>query len=108
VHRVFVPKRLGKLFRKGIRVLASCSVNCQIFLEVRLSDETAAQLGVPNVVLARGTRVAAAGQKRWIVAKFKRRARRLLAFAGGGSFEIDVRGVGPGGEQFSTTRSSGL
>jgi uncharacterized delta-60 repeat protein len=96
VHKVVVPKKLGKLAKRGVRVLASCEQDCRIEVEVRVSRELADSMGLGSTLLGRGSVPAAAGERRWIRAKLTGAERRaLLASGGGGRLKVNVTGLAP-------------
>jgi uncharacterized delta-60 repeat protein len=96
VHRRIVPKTLKKLSRNGVRVQASCPQECRLVLELRVPRSVADSMGLRGTLIGRGSVLAAAGQKRWVLAKLTARARRAIrARSGGGRMKIVIRGLAP-------------
>jgi uncharacterized delta-60 repeat protein len=94
VHRLLAPRSMRKLAKRGVRVLASCDEDCQIVLEVRVSQAVANAMGLTGTVLARRFVDAAGGQPRWLWARFNGDVRRALrGYAGGGRLQVHVTGV---------------
>jgi hypothetical protein len=96
VHRLRIPKSRRLLLSEGVRVLASCELDCRIVLELHVGRRTAAQMGLSGTIIGRGEAVAAAGQRRWVLAKVNKTARAgVRRFSGAGKLKIKVLGEAP-------------
>jgi uncharacterized delta-60 repeat protein len=96
VHRVVVPKTLGGLIRRGVRVLASCDFKCKLSVKVKVSAAVRDRLGLPGRVVARGTASAGADKRRWVIARLTGAAARAFnSYGGGGRLQIKVQAAGP-------------
>lgn len=94
VHKLVVPKSRQKLAARGVKVLASCDEDCRIVLELRVSQEIANEMGLTGTLLARASKPADAGERRWVRAKPTGAARRALrSYDGGGRLQVDVTGA---------------
>lgn len=86
IHRLIAPRSLSKLQNEGVRALASCELDCRMVLEVRSGGR----------LVARGSRLAGAGKRRWVLAKLLPGARRAMATRGSvGRLRARVRGLTP-------------
>lgn len=91
VQRVYIPETREKLAKQGVRVKASCSLDCVIVVKVRISRDVARELGLRGTLVASGAAGAKAGQPRWVVAPMTRRARRALLEQPSAGGRLDVR-----------------
>jgi hypothetical protein len=106
VHRVVVPQSVGALIRRGIRVLASCSIRCKLIVNVDVGSGVANQLGLIKTRIARGTASTAAGKRRWVTARLTSAAATALrTYGGGGRLHIGVRAIGPAAESAPNPRN---
>ena len=98
IHDVISPRSLRKLFKQGFWVLASCEIDCDLVLEVRVSPGAAARMGIGGTLVARGTSFSGAGDKTWVSAKLRGAVRRSLRrHSGGGRFKLKVTAENLGG-----------
>jgi hypothetical protein len=96
VHKLVTPRTSGKLASRGIRALVSCSEDCRAVLEVRVTKGVAAEMGLRETLVARGSRRLQAERRGWVIAGLTRRAKKALrTYTGGGNFKVKVRGVAP-------------
>ena len=96
VHRLLVPKSAGAMIRKGIRVLASCELDCKIILDVTVRRSTANKLRLKGLQFAGGSGIAAAGEQRWVIAPLTSSAKRSLrTYGGGGRLRVKVQATSP-------------
>lgn len=95
VHKIVVPKTIGGLIRRGVRVLASCDVRCKLGVKVKVSGAVRNRLGLAKSLVARGSAGAAANKRRWVTARLTGSAARAFnTFGGGGRLHIRVRAEG--------------
>jgi hypothetical protein len=97
VHKVLVPRSIGKLVRKGIKLLVTCRIDCQVVVQVSVSTSVMRQMGLKKPQIASGSASATAGEQRWVTAKLSKPARAAMRrYGGGGRLQIDVRALSPG------------
>ena len=96
VHRMLVPRSVGKLARKGIKLLVTCRIDCQVVVRVSVSTSVMRLMRLKKPLVASGSIPAAAGQQQWVTAKLNRRAQAaMLSYGGGGRLQVDVRALSP-------------
>jgi hypothetical protein len=92
VQRYVVPRSIEKLRRQGVRVKASCVLDCRIVVTVRVTKSVAKRLRLKKPVVARGSARAAAGRTVTVRARLTKPARRAFrTYSGGGRLQINVR-----------------
>lgn len=94
VTRVVVPNTRAKLVQKGVRVKATCSIDCVIVVKVRVPQSVANELGLGSRVIGSGAAGAKADQPRWVRARIGRGAGQALeSFEGGGRLEVRIKAL---------------
>ncbi len=96
VHRMLVPRSVGKLARKGIKLQVTCRIDCQVVVRVSVSTEVMRVMGLKKPLIASGSAPGTAGRQTWVAARLNRRARAaMLRYGGGGRLQVDVRALSP-------------
>jgi hypothetical protein len=96
VRSVQVPNSLRKLFARGVKVEASCELDCRIVVELHVSKAVARRMLLGSTLVGVGTAMATGGQLTTVVAKISKSARRAVrTFAGRGRLKIRVTGEAP-------------
>jgi uncharacterized delta-60 repeat protein len=96
VKSVRVPKSLKKLFARGVKVEASCELDCRVVVELHVSQAVARRMLLSSTLVGGGAATASPGELTTIIAKIKRSARRAVkAFAGRARLKIRVIGEAP-------------
>lgn len=94
VKRVLIPDTRRELVQKGVRVKASCNLDCVIVVKIKLPKDVAAEVGVSNRVIGSGAAGAKAHQARWVRASINKGAGKLLEdFQGSGRLEVRIRAL---------------
>ena len=96
VHKLVVPRSVGKLARKGVKLLVTCKLDCQVVVKVSVTTAVMTQMGLRKPQIASGAISATAGQEAWVTAKLTKRARAAMRrYGGGGRLNVDVRALDP-------------
>ncbi|MBM3666198.1 MAG: hypothetical protein FJW90_01730 [Actinobacteria bacterium] len=91
VKKVVVPNTWAKLASRGVRVKASCSLDCVLVVKVRVSKRVASRLGLASRLIGSGAAGAKADRARWVVVPVNRKAgERLRQYQGPGRLQIKI------------------
>ena len=94
VQKMVMPRSVGQLARKGIKLLFTCRLDCRAVVRVSVTSGVMRRMGLRKPQIASGSTSATAGQQTWVTATLTRQARAaMLRYGGGGRLNVVIEAV---------------